>query len=197
MKKRLVAALIAVSLIFGSLVAPKRSEAIFGLALFAPQAALGAVPLAGAGLTVTFLLSAASAAGAIEFFMKAQKSSGTQAVFNYLVALGAAVGGVFLLDGSANQPATLVSITPERAAALGMNEAEYRAYESELPLINAVAEEVLSRTEAQFASENPGSARFYVRVATVLHETWNDLGAQTLSPEARIAVQKLGAGVRL
>ena len=78
------------------------------------------------------------------------------------------------------------------AEALGISDAEYAAYESELPLINAVAEDVLVRTQQEFANESPGAAGYDLRVATALHERWKEVSAQVLSAEASAAVEKLG-----
>jgi hypothetical protein len=194
--QRLRVIAVALVLILGanSVVTPRKAEGAYGLALFAVVGMLGAAPvLVTAGLSVTFLITAASVGSGIEFFKTARGSSGGKAALHYLLAAGAAVGGLIILDGPEAGGLRLDSLSDPQALELGLTDLEHRAYEQELPLINAVAEEAVARTEAAFLNRSHSGSED--QVILTLHSHWVELSGQALSPEAVSAVRKIGAGV--
>ena len=109
----------------------------------------------------------------------------------------AAFGALYLLasdqaDGAKN--ADFASMSDEAAAKLGMTGAEQQAFNSELPMINAVKEEVLLRAERELSGS--GSHELSVEQASnAIRLQWQSIAPGALSIEAIAAVEKIGRGI--
>lgn len=138
------------------------------------------------------LTSAASVSGGVEFIGKARAAVGAKKTAFWVVALGAFLAGGLILDGSSvDESPKLVSLTSGEAERLGLTADEHAAYEFELPMINALNEEVLLRIDQQLGDSHPSD----LEIATKLHRNWQELAQFALSPESMRAIQKIGAGL--
>lgn len=193
--KQLVAVALLLSLSIGAVV-PRRAEATFGGgAILISAIFLGGVNTQlGLLLGGVLLTSAASVSGGVEFIQKARIASGAKKTAFWVIALGALLAGGLILDGSqAEGSIQMVSLSPEEGARLGMTPEEYSAYESELPLINALNEEVLLRVDQELQEKVSGSKPGDLEIASSLHRHWQELARSALSPESMSAVEKIGA----
>ena len=188
---RFVALALAISLFSSSILAPRRAEAGWGL-IFA------AVSGAGMGVNVGSVIFFSGSIGGVltglHLSKKAAKSSTAKAVALYLVAGIAAIGALYLLDAepdAGESSSNFAAMSDEAGTKLGVTQSEQQAFNAELPLINAVKEEVLLRTEQDFSGVDPASVDA-VRVAQAIRQHWLDLAPNTLTAEAMSAVEKIG-----
>lgn len=185
-RNKFVALALAGAIFAGSsIAAPKRSEAALGLLV----ATLGANP----GASVVFFLGAVgSGTGAVHFFRKGWSASGGRAFLNYLLSAACAFGAYILLDGSGTRSGELKSMTLEDARKIQLTEAEWRAYEAELPMVNALREEAIARTHADLAQFEVRSDSDLEKVVLQLRAHWQSLSEGMLAPETHSVIRKLG-----
>jgi hypothetical protein len=128
---------------------------------------------------------------------KAQESSPAKAVLLYLMAGLAAVGAIYLLDANdapQGANANFLPLSDDSAAKLGMSTAEQEAFNSELPMINAVKEECLLRAERELTDS--GSHELSVgQASSAIRQQWQAIAPGALSIEAIAAVEKIGRGI--
>ena len=133
----------------------------------------------------------------VHFSNKAQESSPAKAVLLYLMAGLAAVGAIYLLDASdapQGANANFLPLSDDSAAKLGMSTAEQEAFNSELPMINAVKEECLLRAERELTDS--GSHELSVgQASSAIRQQWQAIAPGALSIEAIAAVEKIGRGI--
>jgi hypothetical protein len=168
-----------------STVAPKRSEAALGLLV----GTLGGNPVAS---VMFFVGAVGSGVGAVHFFKKGWKSSGGEAFVNYLIAAACAVGAYVMLDSSDARSGELKSMNAEDAKKLGLTDAEWRSYEADLPLVNALREETIARTNADLKNLEVKTAADLEKIVTQLRTHWQSLSEGAIAPETQSVIQKLG-----
>jgi len=84
-------------------------------------------------------------------------------------------------------------LNASEARRLGLTSAEWQAYESELPMLNAVREEVLLRADRSLGGGTLPLTR--EQVSDEIRSQWKSLSVQALSPDAIQAMEKLGRAV--
>lgn len=185
-RKKFIALALAGSIFAGSsIMAPKRSEAALGLLV----ATLGGNPVA----SVFFFVGAVgSGAGAVHFFKKGWNASGGKAFVNYLLSAACAFVAYIMLDGSETQSGDLKSMTAQDAQRLGLTESEWRSYEADLPLVNALREEAIARTNADLANLEVKTDADLEKVVTQLRAHWQSLSEGMLSADTHSVIRKMG-----
>lgn len=192
---RFLAMALALSMVSSVGLTPRRAEAGWGL-IFAAVTGPG-VGVINVGSLIFFSGSVGGMLTALHLSKKAENGSAAKRVALYLVAGIAAVGALYLLDGESGMGESSANFAPmsETAASkLGLTQSEQGAFNSELPLINAVKEEVLLRTEREFYGVAASSLDAGL-VANAVRMHWLDLAPHALSAEAILAVEKIGRGI--
>lgn len=190
---RLVALVLAFSLFSSSILAPRRAEAGWGLLFAAVSGTSMGVNL---GSVIFFSGSIGGVLTGLHLSKKAAKASTAKAVAFYLVAGIAAIGALYLLDGESGagtSSSNFATMSDEAGTKLGITESEQQAFNAELPLINAVKEEVLLRAERDLSGVDPATVDA-VRLAEVIRQHWLNLAPTALTIEAISAVEKIGRG---
>ncbi|MBU6376535.1 MAG: hypothetical protein KGQ59_11105 [Bdellovibrionales bacterium] len=184
-KKKFIAVTLATSIFAtSSTLAPRRSEAAIGLLV----ATAGSNPAA----SVFFFLGAVgTGASAVVFFKKGWRSSGAEAFVSYLLAAGCAVGAYLLLDGPHGKAGELPSLSASDAQRLGLTESEWKSYESDLALANALREESMRRTASEFGKSEIQSEPELQKYAESLRMNWKALTDGAVAPETLSAIQKM------
>jgi hypothetical protein len=162
------------------LATPQRSHALIVGAAAGPAplviyscAIAGGITMAGGSLLATF----------------APGRSGARQVGRLLAFSGLALfaAGILLLD-SETQSAQFLSLSDESARSLGLSRSEHAAYESELPEINALFQEVTEGVPADEATSARGIER--------ARQLWEAL-LPHLSSDTQYAVRKIFAAQRI
>jgi hypothetical protein len=186
LNKKCTALAVAASLFMASsTLAPRRADAVLGLLV----ATLGGNPIAS---VMFFVGAVGSGVGAVHFFKKGWKNSGGDAFVSYLIAAACAVGAYVMLDGDDAQSGELKSMTAKDAEKLGLTQAEWQSYEAELPLVNALREETILRTNADLKDFAVKSDADLEKVVTQIRAHWGALSEGVLAPETHSAIQKMG-----
>jgi hypothetical protein len=184
-KQKVIAVTLATSIFAASsTLAPRRSEAAIGVLV----ATMGSNPV---GSVIFFVGAVGAGAGSVSFFRKAWNSSGGTAFLNYLLSAACAFGAYLLLDGPNGKSGELQSLSASEAQGLGLTQAEWQSYEQDLALVNALREEALLRTDADFRNFEIKTDADLQCVADQLRANWNVLTGGTLAPETLSAIQKM------
>lgn len=192
---RFVALAVALSIFTSSVMAPRRAEAGWGLLLAAlTGSATGALNV---GSLIFFAGSVGGVLTGVHLSNKAAKAPTAKAVALYLVAGLAAIGALYLLDtdeAGQDSNGSFASMSDDAASRLGVSADEQQAFNAELPLINAVKEEVLLRAERDLS----GLAADQLtadQASVAIRRQWQDLASGSLSAEAISAVEKIGRAI--
>ncbi len=174
--KALVVTLLGVSL----LSAPRSARAGFAILSFGSGQPIGTL--------LIFAVGASSAAASLEFFRIGMRETGLKRAGSFLLSALAGISGYVLLD--ANDPRTggLASLSESDARGAGLTTAEWRSYQSDLPLLNALREEAIVRT-ARAVKAQP-EMRDETAVL-MLREEWYSLSEGAVDPLSLVAVRKL------
>ena len=185
-KKKSVAVAVAASIFtVSSTLAPRRSEAAIGVLV----ATMGGNPV---GSVFFFVGAVGAGASSVVFFKKGWRSSGAEAFVSYLLAAACAAGAYLLLYGPEGKSCDLRSLDAASAQKLGLTEAEWKSYEQDLPLVNALREEAMARTQAELKDLEVRSEADLQKVIDVLRAHWGALSDGTLAPETHSVIQKMG-----
>ncbi|NDD91227.1 hypothetical protein EBZ37_03990 [bacterium] len=178
---KLIALVSAFVLLSSAMLSPTRLEASIVVSTLSGGTAT-------VGLILPFLAGASTTAAALEFFKIGLRTQGWRSVGSFTLSAFAAFTGFILLDSGDRRSVLFGSISLERAVALGLSYEQWRAYDENLPLLNALREETVERT-LTYAQQNPQATD--EDLLQELSSNWHKLSSESLDATAVLAAQKL------
>jgi hypothetical protein len=184
---RTLAAALAITLATSSAIMPKRAEAGLGILV----TSVPGLVLSPVFIPMYYLAAIAGGAATVDKFKEASQSG---SFWKYMQAGFMATFGILMLESNSEGTMDFATIDEPAARKAGLSDAERAAYNSELPMLNAVREEVLLRTDQKFAHAT--SAPSIEQIADTIRSQWREVSVQALSPEAVSAMEKLSESAR-
>jgi hypothetical protein len=162
--------------------------------LSAPRPARAGIAIAGIGsgqpiaTLLVFAVGASSAAASVEFFRIGLRENGLRSAGAFLLSVLSGIAGYVILDANDPRTGSLASLSESDAKRSGLTPAEWKAYQDDLPLLNALREEVLTRASRAVRAQPEMRDETAV---LLLREEWYSLSEGAVDPLSLIAVRKL------